>query len=139
MAARDLQIDPKEFKGSRCLVTGGTKGIGQAVAVRLREGGATLLTTARSRPSDLADPTSFVAADVATAEGCTAIVDAVRKRLGGVDIVVHVVGGSSAPAGGVAGLDDTEWPRALQFDPFPAGPLGRALFPATPAPGPGGG
>src|SRR5207244_4588096 len=98
MAARDLQIDPQEFKGSRCLVTGGTKGTGQAIAVRLREGGATLLTTARSQPGDLADPTSFVAADITTAEGCTAIADAVRKRLGGVDLVVHVVGGSSAPA-----------------------------------------
>src|SRR4029077_6843269 len=115
MAARDLQIDPQEFKGSRCLVTGGTKGIGQAVALRLREGGATLLTTARSRPSDLADPTSFVAADVPTAEGCAAIADAVRKRLGGVDIVVHVVGGSSAPAGGVAALRDHEGAPAPAF------------------------
>src|SRR5437870_6103847 len=130
MTARDLQIDPHEFKGSRCLVTGGTKGIGRAVAVRLREGGATLLTTARSRPSDLADPTSFVAADVATAEGCTAIVDAVRKRLGGVDIVVHVVGGSSAPAGGFAVLDDSEWQRALDLNLFPAVRLDRALLPA---------
>src|SRR5437870_4893032 len=130
MTARDLQIDPHEFKGSRCLVTGGTKGIGRAVAVRLREGGATLLTTARSRPSDLADPTSFVAADVATAEGCTAIVDAVRKRLGGVDIVVHVVGGSSAPAGGFAVLDDDEWRRALDLNLFPAVRLDRALLPA---------
>src|SRR5256712_13432862 len=130
MAARDLQIDPQEFKGSRCLVTGGTKGIGQAVAVRLREGGATLLTTARSRPSDLADPTSFVAADVATAEGCTAIVDAVRKRLGGVDIVVHVVGGSSAPAGGFAVLDDQQWHTALDQNLFAAVRLDRALVPS---------
>jgi hypothetical protein len=30
----------------------------------------------------------------------------VRDRLGGIDIVVHVVGGSSAPAGGFAVLDD---------------------------------
>src|SRR3989442_16041188 len=111
MSARDLQIDPHEFKGRRCLVTGGTKGIGQAVAARLREGGATLLTTARSRPSDLADQTSFVAADITTAEGCAAIADAVRKRLGGVDIVVHVVGGSSGPARGVPPPRDTRRPR----------------------------
>src|SRR5437870_9605743 len=129
MTARDLQIDPHEFKGSRCLVTGGTKGIGRAVAVRLREGGATLLTTARSRPGDLADPTSFVAADITTAEGCTAIADAVRKRLGGVDIVVHVVGGSSAPAGGFAVLDDDEWRRALDLNLFPAVRVDRALLP----------
>src|SRR2546422_11389678 len=115
MSARDLQIDPHEFKGRRCLVTGGTKGIGQAVAARLREGGATLLTTARSRPSDLADQTSFVAADITTAEGCAAIPDPVRKRLGGVDIVVHVVGGSSAPAGGFPPPPRNEWARAPRF------------------------
>jgi NAD(P)-dependent dehydrogenase (short-subunit alcohol dehydrogenase family) len=137
MAARDLPIDPHEFKGTRCLVTGGTKGIGQAVAARLREGGAVLLTTARSRPSDLADPTSFVAADVATAEGCAAIADAVRKRLGGVDVVVHVVGGSSAPAGGFAALDDNEWQRALDLNLFPAVRLDRALLPAMLAQGSG--
>ena len=137
MSARDLQIDPHEFKGRRCLVTGGTKGIGQAVAARLREGGATLLTTARSRPSDLADQTSFVAADITTAEGCAAIADAVRKRLGGVDIVVHVVGGSSAPAGGFTALDDNEWQRALDLNLFPAVRLDRALLPAMLAQGSG--
>src|SRR5438128_4362002 len=137
MAARDLQIDPQEFKGSRCLVTGGTKGIGQAIAVRLREGGATLLTTARSQPGDLADQTSFVAADITTAEGCAAIADAVRKRLGGVDIVVHVVGGSSAPAGGFTALDDNEWQRALDLNLFPAVRLDRALLPAMLAQGSG--
>ncbi len=137
MSARDLQIDPHEFKGRRCLVTGGTKGIGQAVAARLREGGATLLATARSRPSDLADPTYFVAADITTAEGCAAIADAVRKRLGGVDIVVHVVGGSSAPAGGFAALDDNEWQRALDLNLFPAVRLDRALLPAMLAQGSG--
>ena len=34
------------------------------------------------------------------------VADAVRDRLGGIDILVHVVGGSSAPAGGFAVLDD---------------------------------
>jgi hypothetical protein len=47
----------------------------------------------------------FVAADATTVEGCATIVDAVRQRLGGVDIIVNVVGGSTAPAGGYAVLD----------------------------------
>src|SRR5207245_4732811 len=71
------------------------------------------------------------------AEGCTAIVDAVRERLGGVDIVVHVVGGSWAPAGGFAALDDTEWQRALDLNLFPAVRLDRALLPAMLAQGSG--
>jgi len=117
----------RELDGRRALVTGGTKGIGQAVAARLREAGAQVLTTARARPDDPAD--LFVAADITTSEGCAAVVDAVRDRLGAVDIIVHVVGGSSAPAGGFAALDDAEWKRALDLNLFPAVRLDRALLP----------
>ena len=77
-----------EFDGKRVLVTGGSKGIGQAVAARLREGDARVLTTARTRPGDLADTSLFVATDITTAEGCAAVVDAVHERLGGIDIIV---------------------------------------------------
>lgn len=111
----------------RALVTGGTKGIGEAVAARLREAGATVVTTARTRPQGRADDL-FVAADITTAEGCTTVADAVRNRLAGIDIIVHVVGGSSAPAGGFAVLDDDEWQRALDLNLFPAVRLDRALL-----------
>src|SRR6266436_4794668 len=105
--------DDLELNGCRALVTGGTQGIGEAVVARLREAGAKVLTTARTTPAELREPNLFVAADVATAEGCTIVADAVHDRLGGVDIIVHVVGGSSAPAGGFAVLDDNELDRAL--------------------------
>jgi len=118
-----------ELDGRRALVTGGTKGIGKAVAARLREAGATVLITARTRPGDLADTHLFVAADITTAEGCAVVADAVRDRLGGIDIIVHVAGGSSAPAGGFAVLDDGEWHRALELNLFPAVRLDRALLP----------
>jgi NAD(P)-dependent dehydrogenase (short-subunit alcohol dehydrogenase family) len=130
MATHEFKIDPEEFDGRRVLVTGGTKGIGQAVAMRFREGGAAVLTTARDRPNDLADRDLFVATDITTAEGCAAVADAVLKRLRGIDIIVHVVGGSSAPAGGFAVLDDNEWQRALALNLFPAVRLDRALLPA---------
>jgi len=55
---------------------------------------------------------------------------AVRDRLGGVDIIVHVVGGSSAPAGGFAVLDDEQWHRALDLNLLPAVRLDRALLPS---------
>jgi len=125
----EFTVDAHEFEGKRVLVTGGTKGIGQAVAARLREGGATVLITARRQPRDLTDTDLFVATDITTAEGCAAVADTVRKRLGGVDIIVHVVGGSSAPAGGFAVLDDDEWHRALSLNLFPAVRLDRALLP----------
>ena len=118
-----------ELEGRRALVTGGTKGIGAAVASELRAAGAAVLTTARSQHDDSAADDLFVAADITTAEGCAAIVDAVRARLGGIDIIVHVVGGSTAPGGGFAVLDDTEWHRALDLNLFPAVRLDRALLP----------
>ena len=118
-----------ELQGLRALVTGGTKGVGSAVVTQLREAGATVVTTARSRPDGVAEA-MFVSADITTAAGCDTIVDAVNARLGGVDIIVHVVGGSSAPAGGFAVLRDEEWNNAFNLNLFPAVRIDRALLPA---------
>jgi NAD(P)-dependent dehydrogenase (short-subunit alcohol dehydrogenase family) len=71
--------------------------------------------TARTTAPGVPD-IDFVAADVATPIGCATVVDAVNDRLGSVDVVVHVVGGSSAPAGGFAVFDDREWQRALDVN-----------------------
>ena len=122
--------DSLELNGRRALVTGGTKGVGEAVVTALRDAGAKVLTTARSKPEQLADPDLFVTADVSTPEGCATVTQAVKERLGGVDIIVHVVGGSSAPAGGYAALDDSEWDKALGQNLFAAVRLDRALLPA---------
>jgi len=122
--------DDLGLNGRRALVTGGTEGIGEAVVARLQEAGVKVLTTARKKPAELADSNVFVAADVATAEGCAIVADAVRNHVGGLDILVHVVGGSSAPAGGFAVLDDKEWYRALDLNLLSAVRLDRALLPA---------
>ena len=126
-----------EFEGKRVLVTGGTKGIGEATVRRFREAGATVMTTARSIPHDAADPTLYIAADVSTAEGCAAVAKAVKARLGGVDVLVHVVGGSGAPGGGFAALDDGEWDKAIAANLMAAVRLDRALVPGMIAQGSG--
>jgi NAD(P)-dependent dehydrogenase (short-subunit alcohol dehydrogenase family) len=117
-----------QLGGLRALVTGGTKGVAEAVVARLRDAGVKVLTIARSR-GELSGDGTFVAADVTNAEGCKTIADAVRERLGGVDIVVYVVGGSSAPAGGFAVLDDEIWQRELDLNLLAAVRLDRALLP----------
>ena len=71
----------------------------------------------------------FAAADLATAAGCAAVAEAARDQLGGVDIIVHAVGGSSAPAGGFALSDDEEWRRALDLNLLAAVRLDRILLP----------
>jgi NAD(P)-dependent dehydrogenase (short-subunit alcohol dehydrogenase family) len=116
-----------EFGGLRALVTGGTQGVGSAVVERLRAAGARVLTTARHAPAE--PPELFVAADVSTVEGCAEVARAVKTQLGGVDAIVHVVGGSSAPPGGFAVLDDEEWSRALDQNLMAAVRLDRALLP----------
>src|SRR5258708_4917340 len=119
-----------DLRGRKALVTGGTKGIGAAVSAHLRQAGAVVLATARSVPAEAVDGVVVAAADGTAAEGCEAVAAAVRNRLGQVDIVVHVVGGSSAPAGGFAALDDEQWRRALDLNLFSAVRLDRALLPA---------
>jgi NAD(P)-dependent dehydrogenase (short-subunit alcohol dehydrogenase family) len=126
-----------EFSGKRALVTGGTRGIGAAIVQRLRGAGATVLTTARSTPPDLGQPALFVEADLSTAEGTEKVLRLVRTRLGGVDILVHNVGGSSAPGGGFAALTAEHWQQALNINLLAAVRLDRGLLPLMLAQGAG--
>jgi NAD(P)-dependent dehydrogenase (short-subunit alcohol dehydrogenase family) len=117
-----------EFTGKRALVTGGTRGIGEAVVQRFRQGGASVLTTAR-HPQKSAGRDGVIEADLSTIDGAKRVVDAVQKQLGGVDILVHNVGGSSAPGGGVLALTDEEWRKELDLNLMPAVRLDRAMLP----------
>lgn len=125
-----------ELHGKRALITAGTKGTGAATVKLFCELGVRVLTTARMRPDWLAAE-QFVTADLTTVEGCATVADAVRERLGGVDIIVHVLGGSSAPGGGFAALDEAQWHKELYLNLFPAVRLDRALLPGMLAQGRG--
>jgi NAD(P)-dependent dehydrogenase (short-subunit alcohol dehydrogenase family) len=126
-----------EFTGKRALVTGGTRGIGEAIVHRLRGAGATVVTTARATPHDLLQPDLFMAADLSTAAGAETVVRFVRERLGGLDVLVHNVGGSSAPGGGFAALTDDDWQQALNGNLLAAVRLDRGLLPLMVAQGAG--
>ncbi len=119
-----------ELADRRALVTGGTRGVGAAVVDALRGAGAQVVATARSAPARRVEGVRFLAADLSTAEGASAVADSVLRELGGVDILVNVLGGSSAPGGGFAALDDTQWSKELDQNLMPAVRLDRALLPS---------
>jgi len=114
----------------RALVTGGTKGVGAAVVEALRDAGARVVSAARSAPAQSPEGVRFLAADLSTAEGAAAVAATVLRELGGIDILVNVLGGSGAPGGGHAALDDAEWSKELNHNLMPAVRLDRALLPS---------
>ena len=124
-----FRVDKEELAGKRALVTGGTQGVGAAIVSRLSAAGAKVATTARSeRPSSDASDL-FVRADVTTSDGVITVSRAVLERYGGLDILVHNVGGSSAPAGGFSALTDEAWQGELDLNLLAAVRLDRALLP----------
>lgn len=115
--------------GLRALVTGGTKGIGAAVVAVLQAQRAQVVSVARSAVVSPPEGVHFIAADLGTAAGCTSATQAVKEQFGGVDIIVNVLGGSSAPGGGFAVLDDEQWANALNQNLMAAVRVDRALLP----------
>jgi NAD(P)-dependent dehydrogenase (short-subunit alcohol dehydrogenase family) len=116
------------LEGRRALITSGTRGAGAATVSLFRQLGAQVLTSARTKPEAFPEDL-FFPADLTTSEGCTALAAAARERMGGVDIIVHMLGGSNAPAGGFAALDDAEWRKELDLNLMPAVRLDRELVP----------
>jgi NAD(P)-dependent dehydrogenase (short-subunit alcohol dehydrogenase family) len=121
--------DTGEFAGKRALVTGGTKGIGAAVVKRLASGGATILTTARFLPAG-GSAHHFIQADVSTREGADRVIEVALGRLGGLDVLINCVGGSTAPGGGALALTDDHWQHTLDLNLLSAVRLDRGFLPS---------
>lgn len=123
-----LTANPAEFAGKRVLVSGGTKGLGRATVERFVAGGARVITAARTiaNPVEGAD---HVQADLTTAAGGEALSKAALDRLGGIDILAHVIGGSSSPGGGFAALTDDHWLAELNLNLLATVRLDRLLIP----------
>jgi 3-oxoacyl-[acyl-carrier protein] reductase len=87
------------LQGKTAIVTGGSRGIGRAIAERLGRDGASVVVNYRSNREaaelvvktikDAGGQAVTAAADVATAQGVAALFEAARLEFGGVDIVVN--------------------------------------------------
>ncbi|WP_129780602.1 SDR family oxidoreductase [Peristeroidobacter soli] len=119
-----------QLAGMRALVTGGSRGVGAAVVQALVEADARVMAAGRSLPSCAVDNVRYIAVDLSTAEGAHQAAKSVHEHLGGIDILVNVVGGSKAPAGGFAALSDSEWSKELDLNLMSAVRLDRALLPS---------
>lgn len=113
---------PDPFKDLRVIVAGGTSGIGLACARSLRSRGALVVAIGKpdgqvaNVPEEIANLT--IHADLTSSEACTEACDRACLHLGGVDALIHTVGGSARGAGD-GKLDrctDEGWQAALRLN-----------------------
>jgi Tropinone reductase 1 len=97
-----MELSPRwRLDGKRALVTGGTRGIGRAIAEELLGLGATVTVVARHR-EEVADTLCYwtgkglsvrgLAADIAAPNVAAPLVAAAVTQMGGIDILVNNVG-----------------------------------------------
>jgi gluconate 5-dehydrogenase len=95
-------LDLFRLDGRRALITGGSRGLGRAIAQALAEAGADLvlagrtadsLEQARAELQALGRRVEVVTADAGSGEGAEALCAEVLERFGPVDILVNNVGG----------------------------------------------
>ena len=93
--------DPKPLAGRVAVVTGGTRGIGLAIARALAEDGASVVVSGRDAGriesvvkelESLGAPALGVSADQSKREDCDRLVDAAKERFGRIDVLVNNAG-----------------------------------------------
>ncbi|MEK7701741.1 MAG: 3-oxoacyl-[acyl-carrier-protein] reductase [candidate division NC10 bacterium] len=109
--------------GKVAIVTGGSRGIGAAIAALLADGGAAVVVSGRDaerveRTAQALEAQGRaalgVAADVASREDCDRLVDAARQRFGRVNILVNNAG--ITRDGLLVRMRDEDWDRVMEVN-----------------------
>ena len=119
----------EELAGKIALVTGGTKGIGKAIADKLAQAGAEVIVTARNNPNETNPKHHFIAADLSKSEDIAKVAGKIHEKFGRVDILVNNMGANPFPGGGYRALTDEHWDQALQVNLLSSVRLDRAVLP----------
>ncbi|MGW1013555.1 SDR family NAD(P)-dependent oxidoreductase [Streptomyces termitum] len=112
-----------DLTGTTALVTGGTRGIGLAIADTLHRHGARIVVTGRDEERGRqalerlggGDGVAFCASDATRRADAERAVDTVVDRYGHLDVVVNNVGGATDFAT-VAEISDDTWHRTLALN-----------------------
>lgn len=125
------------LEGKVCLITGGTKGIGAAAALKLAQLGAHIVINGRNADAEaetverqmkaLGRKCIVQIADVSKAGDAVNLVNAAASALGGVDVLVHSAGGGVP--GTLVDVDPQAWYRAFDVHIHAAFHLCRASIP----------
>lgn len=130
-----------DLTGKVALVTGGSSGIGLAVARAFRQAGMGVAIAARGRErleeaaAMLGEGALAVPADVADADQVAALFERTRDYFGGLDVLVNNAG--TGGWGPVDGLDPAEWDRVQGVNVRGAFLCSRAAWPLLRARGGG--
>lgn len=90
--------DPLDLRGRVAIVTGGARGVGRGISLRLLEAGADVVVCGRTHPEQLPEASGrgaiFVAADVRIPDQIDPVIEAATQRFGRLDLLVNNAGGS---------------------------------------------
>ena len=128
---------PGMLTGRVAVISGGSRGIGKAIARRLAEGGCDCLLAARTA-ANLQNAASEIrqesgrrvemcTTDLRTLAGCEAVLDVARNTFGRVDILINCAGATQG--GRFLEQDDSIWEDGFALKFFGAVRLSRLFWP----------
>jgi NAD(P)-dependent dehydrogenase (short-subunit alcohol dehydrogenase family) len=127
---KETQTTALELEGKIAVVTGGTKGIGKAIAAKLKMAGAKVIVIARSQPGEEDPGQHFIAADLSIAADVAKAATEINNLYGRVDILINNMGANTLPGGGFGTLTDGDWEKAFQINLLSSVRLDRAILPS---------
>jgi 3-oxoacyl-[acyl-carrier protein] reductase len=124
------------LEGKTALVTGSSRGIGRAIAMRMAEQGARVVLCARTADTlsqvvrdiqQASGKAASIAADLREPEACRRVVDFAVETFNGLDIVVNNAGATRR--GPFVDLTDEDWADSFALKFFGAVRVTRAAWP----------